>query len=68
MFIEYIERLRKEPPDVRRQAVQFLTVVIVFTILLLYVGVLVIRSIVSDEARDSSSSIAAPYEAKVRSE
>ncbi|MEK7063567.1 MAG: hypothetical protein AAB955_02680 [Patescibacteria group bacterium] len=40
MFLSYIERLRGEPPEVRRQAVFWLTTWIVAIIVLIYVAYL----------------------------
>lgn len=60
MLIEYIERLRKEPKEVRRQAVTFWTAVIVVLIVLFYIGVVVLKN--SMPERDLKSTIAAPYE------
>ena len=62
MFIEYIERMRKEPKEVRQRAVVFWTAVLVGLIVVLY---LVLRlSPGSTESRDERSTIAAPYESK----
>lgn len=60
MLIEYIEHLRKEPPDVRRQAVFFWTAIIVGLIVLIYFGVMFIGSVLPD--RTEEPTIAAPYQ------
>ncbi len=63
MLIEYIERLRKEPPDVRRQAVFLWTGVIVALIVLIYIAVLIVRNTLPDR-EGTNPTIAAPYEAQ----
>ncbi len=60
MLIEYIEHLRKEPMDVRRQAVFFWTAILVGIIVLIYFGVLFLQSALPD--RTGEPAIAAPYE------
>lgn len=62
MLIEYIERLRKEPKEVRRQAVFLLTVVIVAGIVLLYIAFHMLTSVLPGSG--STQTIAAPYEAE----
>ncbi len=62
MLIEYIEHLRKEPPDVRRQAVFFWTAIIVGLIILIYFGVMFIRGVLPESS--SEPTIAAPYESQ----
>lgn len=62
MFIEYIERLRREPKEVRRRAVFFWTVAIVGVIVLLYgLYLLVDSAIVPSDTR--SANLARPYDA-----
>ena len=60
MLIEYIERLRKESIEVRRQAVSFWTIVSVGVVILVYIGVLFIQKSFSDSTIEDA--IAAPYE------
>ncbi len=61
MFIEYIERLRREPKEVRRRAVFFWTVTIVGVILVLYgLYLLVDSSILPSDTRPAH--LARPYE------
>lgn len=62
MIIEYIEHLRKEPPDVRRQAVFFWTAIIVGLIILIYFGVMFIRGVLPENSNEPT--IAAPYESQ----
>ena len=65
-MIEYIERMRKEPPAVRRRAVVTWTTVIVTTIALFYITNLMVRGTILVPTRtavERTSTIAAPYEA-----
>lgn len=63
MFIEYIERLRKEPPDVRRRAVAYWTTIIVVAIAVLYIVYRTVVGSLNDPGSDyRSSNIAAPYQ------
>jgi hypothetical protein len=61
MIIEYIERLRREPKEVRQSAVYFWTVLIVALIVLLYI-VLRVYPIVIPEPGEEARTLAAPYE------
>jgi hypothetical protein len=62
MILEYIEKLRRQPIEVRRQAVTFWTIVIVAGIALLYIGIIGIRTWVTSSASDTNASdITAPY-------
>ena len=62
MLIEYIERLRKEPKEVRRQAVVVWTCVVVALIALVYVGIVALQKVLPE--RGSAPTIAAPYQAE----
>ncbi len=62
MLIEYIERLRKEPKEVRRQAVVVWTTIILVLIVLIYIGVTALGKVFPE--RGETGSIAAPYEAQ----
>lgn len=62
MLIEYIERMRKEPKEVRRRAVFVWTLVIVGIILLLYVLYLGLGAAADSGPVDTPSNIARPYE------
>ena len=61
MLIEYIERLRKEPKEVRQQAVVFWTVVSVAVILALYITLRIVLAVADDAGTSASQNIAAPY-------
>jgi cell division septal protein FtsQ len=61
MIIEYIERLRKEPKEVRQRAVFFWTAVLVAVIVLLYIVYLVFSSSWFTPSVPDSESIASPY-------
>ena len=63
MIIEYIERLRKEPKDVRQQAVYTWTVVILILIALSYVGIRILMATAFDTA-PTQNTLAAPYVAR----
>jgi uncharacterized integral membrane protein len=62
MLIEYIEHLRREPPDVRRQAAFFWTAIIVGIIILIYFGALFIQNVLPESSDEPT--IAAPYESQ----
>ncbi|MCL9971938.1 MAG: hypothetical protein NBV63_00830 [Candidatus Pacebacteria bacterium] len=66
MLIEYIERMRKEPPDVKRRVVHLWTIVVMAVILLLYIVGMVVSNFFFDGAvfESRTDSIAAPYEAE----
>ncbi len=59
MLIEYIERLRREPKEVRQRAVFTWTVVFVATTVFVY-GVLKLHAIIPTQ--DDTSTLVAPYE------
>ena len=63
MLIDYIERLRKEPKEVRRQAALFWSVVIIVGIVALYIGILLLKNTLPE--RGPTDTIAAPYESTV---
>lgn len=62
MLIEYIERLRKEPKEVRRQAVVLWTVVVLVLIALIYIGIRAVQGVLPE--RSTEPAIAAPYKAE----
>ena len=62
MIIEYIENLRKQPVDVRRKAVTFLTVVVVGIIVVLYLLYITFGAVFHNGTTTPSSQIVAPYE------
>jgi hypothetical protein len=61
MFIEYIERLRKEPKDVRQRAVYTWTAIMVAIIAL---GYIVFRVYDISAPSEDTGSLAAPYESR----
>lgn len=61
MIIEYIERLRKKPVEVRKRAVFFWTIVLVALILLVYIAIVTAR-VVDDRDVPETRTIAAPYD------
>lgn len=61
MLIEYIERLRKQPKEVRQQAVVFWTVVSVAIILAFYITLRIVFAVADDAGVPASQNIAAPY-------
>lgn len=62
MLIEYIERMRREPKDVRQRAVFFWTVVLVAFIVVLYIAYLLFFPTFTRSRVPETSTIAAPYE------
>lgn len=62
MIIEYIERLRKEPKEVRERAVFFWTAVLVAGIVVLYIAYLLFTPSLFRSNVPDSNTIAAPYE------
>lgn len=61
MLIEYIERLRKEPPEVRRQAVFFWTLVVVGLIVVGYLFYIAVDLPPVIGGGGAESGIARPY-------
>ena len=63
MIIEYIERLRKEPKEVRVQAVYTWTFATLIVIALIYIGIRILMAMGPDSA-PSENTLAAPYTAQ----
>ena len=63
MLLEYFERMRKEPPEVRRRAVATWTVGAVVVAIVIYI---VYHAVVLPvlESPENSDTLAAPYEAR----
>ncbi len=63
MLIEYIERVRRQPPEVRRRAAAVWTAVLVGGILLLYMLYLFMRpAFTLDSGAVTDELLVAPYE------
>lgn len=62
MLIEYIERLRKEPKEVRERAVAVWTAVLVGIIFLVYVSIRLGGTLIPDP--EPQNTLAAPYESR----
>ena len=61
MFIEYIERLRKEPREVRERAAYFWTVVSVVVLVGLYIIIRIVLAFSGGDAVPVETTIASPY-------
>ena len=61
MIIEYIENLRKQPVDVRRKAVTFLTVVVVGIIVVLYLLYITFGAVFHSGSTAAPTQIQSPY-------
>lgn len=60
MIIEYIERMRQEPLEVRRQAVMTWTVTAVIIVAVLYGVFLIVRGVVGSDVQTIENSLITP--------